>query len=255
MRQKTRAGNEEVQLVVFRLYGESFGIEITKVREIIKPTEITHLPQTADYIEGVINLRGEVIPVVNLRTRFGLSRMDDEEEGRIIIVEIRDQKVGLIVDAVSEVLRLSSEQIGPAPTNVQGLKTNLLEGVGRQDDRLIILLSLEALFSTDDQLSFEQVTMRPEDLDQLDEPDDEDDGAGSAEGAGAEAAAAQDDEDGGSADDSDPSGDRGAEGEEDGSERAAGGSEEEASEVGASEEDAARGGDEAGDDGRQVVEE
>ncbi|PKM78854.1 MAG: chemotaxis protein CheW, partial [Firmicutes bacterium HGW-Firmicutes-13] len=121
----------EIQLVVFNLHGEEFGVDIKQVKEVLKLTQVTHLPHTAEYIQGVINLRGDVIPVINLRKRFGIP--DDEEDktsSRIIIVEIEGDLVGLIVDSVSEVLRLSTEAVESPSSTVAGSKSEFLEGVG-----------------------------------------------------------------------------------------------------------------------------
>ena len=115
---------EERQLVVFRLHNEEFGVEITDVREIVKPRHITRLPHVADYIEGVTNLRGEVIPVICLRKRFGLEPQEETQDTRIIMLEINNGLVGFIVDAVTETLRLPEEAIEPPPSNIAGLRAD-----------------------------------------------------------------------------------------------------------------------------------
>ena len=112
-------------------------MDIQQVREVLKMTRVTPLPQSAHYIEGVINLRGEVIPVVDLRKRFELPVGERGEQTRIIIVEIQNSNVGLIVDSVTEVLRFSSSAIQPPPTRVAGTRTDLIKGVGKVGDRLL----------------------------------------------------------------------------------------------------------------------
>lgn len=146
---------EERQLVVFRLHNEEFGVEITDVREIVKPRHITRLPHVADYIEGVTNLRGEVIPVICLRKRFGLEPQEETQDTRIIMLEINNGLVGFIVDAVTETLRLPEEAIEPPPSNIAGLRADYLAGVGKVDDRLLILLDVDKILSTDEKIQLQ----------------------------------------------------------------------------------------------------
>ena len=140
----------EVQMVVFKLEKEEFAVDIHQVREVLKMSRVTPLPQSAHYIEGVINLRGEVIPVVDLRKRFELPVGVRNEQTRIIIVEIQNSNVGLIVDSVTEVLRLSSSAIQPPPARVAGTRTDLIKGVGKVSDRLLIVLNLEKILTTEE---------------------------------------------------------------------------------------------------------
>lgn len=135
----------EIQLVVFKLGREEYGISILQVQEIKRMTDITRVPRTPDYIEGVINLRGSVLPVIDLKKRLDLPHQDDTEDTRIIIVKIEDIAVGMIVDAVSEVMAINGENIEAPDTVVGGVSTNYLSGVGKQDNRLLILLNLEAI--------------------------------------------------------------------------------------------------------------
>ncbi|HHT42712.1 MAG TPA: purine-binding chemotaxis protein CheW [Firmicutes bacterium] len=146
---------EERQLVVFRLHSEEFGVEITDVREIVKPRHITRLPHVADYIEGVTNLRGEVIPVICLRKRFGLEPQEETQDTRIIMLEISNGMVGFIVDAVTETLRLSDDAIEPPPSNIAGLRADYLAGVGKIDDRLLILLDVDKILSSEEKIELQ----------------------------------------------------------------------------------------------------
>lgn len=134
---------QERQLVVFQLGGETYGVDINWVHEIIRMQAITRLPRTPHFIEGVINLRGRIIPVIDLRKRFGLPLGEETQNSRIMVVELAGVTVGMIVDAVSEVLRLPAESIEPPPPVMQGIDTAYLQGVGKWEERLVILLDLE----------------------------------------------------------------------------------------------------------------
>jgi purine-binding chemotaxis protein CheW len=137
--------NNEVQLVVFKLLREEYGISILQVQEIKKMSDITRVPHTPDYIKGVINLRGSVLPVFDLKKRLNLPHHDYTDDTRIIIVKIDDISVGMIVDEVSEVMAISKNNIEP-PLNVVGsIAANYLSGVGKLENRLLILLSMEAI--------------------------------------------------------------------------------------------------------------
>lgn len=149
----------EVQMVAFKLENEEFAVDIHQVREVLKMTQVTPLPQSAHYIEGVINLRGEVIPVVDLRKRFELPAGERSEQTRIIIVEIQDSNVGLIVDSVTEVLRFSSSAIQLPPARVAGTRTDLIKGVGKVEERLLIILNLERILTTEEIISLEEITI------------------------------------------------------------------------------------------------
>ncbi len=140
-----REGSGTLQLVSFRLGQEEYGVEITKVQEIILMGEITKVPQTPEYIKGLINLRSSVIPIVDLRLRFGLPPQDTTDETRIMVVNVRGKTIGIIVDAVSEVLRISKDQIAPPPPTVAGLGREYLTGLVKLDKRLLILLDIERI--------------------------------------------------------------------------------------------------------------
>ena len=139
-----------VQLVSFRLAREEYGIEITKVQEIILLGEITRVPQTPDFIKGLINLRSTVIPVVDLRLRFGLAAEEPTDETRIMVVNVGGKTLGVIVDAVNEVLRVSQEQIVPPPPTVAGLGHEYLTGLVKLDNRLLILLNIDNILGDDE---------------------------------------------------------------------------------------------------------
>ncbi|MDD4602102.1 Chemotaxis protein CheW [bioreactor metagenome] len=147
MSEKTYADGE-VQLVVFKLGREEYGIGILQVQEIKRMTDITRVPHTPQYIKGVINLRGSVLPVLDLRKRLNLPAQDDCDATRIIIVKVEDITVGMIVDSVSEVTALNQDHIELPSTVVGGVAANYLSGVGKQDDRLLILLNLNEIIGT-----------------------------------------------------------------------------------------------------------
>jgi len=138
----------ESQLVVFDLASEHYGVDIADVREIMRMQTITKVPGAMIYIEGVINLRGKVLPVLDLRKRLGLHVGDLTEESRIVVIDIEAGEVGVIVDAVTEVLRVPNASIeGPSSMLAQG-NSDYLRGIAKLSDRLIILLDLNKLLSS-----------------------------------------------------------------------------------------------------------
>ena len=147
-----------MQLVSFQLAQEEYGIEITRVQEIILMGEITRVPQTADYIKGLINLRSTVIPIVDLRLRFGLAQGEMTDETRIMVVNVAGKTIGIIVDAVSEVLRISQEQISPPPPTVAGLGQEYLTGLVKLEHRLLILLDINKILGEDEAAQIDAVT-------------------------------------------------------------------------------------------------
>lgn len=145
MTMKDRAGDvssDELQLVSFNIGTEEFGVDILKVQEINRMVEITKVPQAPHYVEGVINLRGKVIPIVDLRKRFNLELKEYDKDTRIVVVDIGGNIMGMIVDSVSEVLRLPSNTIEPPPEIVTGINSEYIKGVAKLDDRLLIFLDL-----------------------------------------------------------------------------------------------------------------
>lgn len=138
------------QLVTFVLAGEEYALDIKKVQEIILNNTPTFIPQSPAFIRGLINLRGNVIPVVDLRTLFGMPTVEATGDTRIIVVESRGVIVGLTVDAVNEVLRIGEKQLSPAPPTVANLGRRYLAGLVQLDKRLVILLNGDELLATDD---------------------------------------------------------------------------------------------------------
>lgn len=133
------------QFVEFKLSDEEYGIDILQVKTIERMMPITRVPKTPDFVEGVINLRGEIVPVIDLKKRFDLTPSEVTDSTRIIIASIDDITVGMIVDAATEVIQLSQDDIEPAPPIIGGIDANYLEGVGKIDGRLLILLNVAKL--------------------------------------------------------------------------------------------------------------
>ena len=137
--------NNEIQLVIFKLGREEYGVSILQVQEIKRITEITRVPHTPEYIKGVINLRGSVLPVLDLKRRLNLPQAESTENTRIIIVKVQEISVGMIVDAVSEVMTINQENIDSPDVVAGSVSANYLSGVGKLEDRLLILLNLEEI--------------------------------------------------------------------------------------------------------------
>lgn len=138
------------QFVSFVVGGEEFGVNILTVQEIIRPVDITRVPHAPEFVEGVINLRGRILPVIDLRTRFGFPKRENDEETRIVVVEVQDQVIGFMADSVREVLRVDATTIEPAPELAVGIDAHYLRGVAKLDDHLLILLDLEGILTTDE---------------------------------------------------------------------------------------------------------
>jgi purine-binding chemotaxis protein CheW len=142
---------ELIQLVSFNLDQEEYGVYVLKVREIIRMSNVTRVPNTPYYVEGVINLRGKVIPIISLRKKFSLPEVENDKQTRIIVMDVDGELMGFIVDAVSEVIRISSGEIQAPPAVVNGgMEQEYLSGVINRSDRLLVLLELERVFSKEE---------------------------------------------------------------------------------------------------------
>jgi len=135
----------DMQLVVFKLGREEYGVNILQVQEIKRITEITRVPHTPEYIKGVINLRGNVLPVIDLNKRLNLPEQETTEDARIIIVKVKEISVGMMVDAVSEVMTINQQNIDSPNVVAGSVSANYLSGVGKLENRLLILLNLETI--------------------------------------------------------------------------------------------------------------
>jgi purine-binding chemotaxis protein CheW len=138
---------KDIQLVGFRIGRETFGIPIGLVREIVRMMEITSVPDAPDYVEGVINLRGRIIPVIDLRKRFREPGIAPDKRNRILVAELEGRLVGLIVDAASEVLKLARGEIEPPPELLQENDLSYVTGLGKRNGKLIILVDVEKILS------------------------------------------------------------------------------------------------------------
>ena len=145
---KTKSDQKELlQLVSFKIGEEEFGVDILSVQEINRMSQITKVPNTPDFIEGVINLRGRIIPVLDLRVKLGLMKLEHNKNTRIVVVELKGQTVGFIVDEVSEVLRIPKNITEAPPTMVGGIDSEYITSIGKLEDRLLILLDLEKILT------------------------------------------------------------------------------------------------------------
>ena len=138
----------EEQVVVLELAGEAYGVEIGRVQEIIRMQPITRVPNVPVFIEGVTNLRGRVIPVLDLRRRFGLAATPPTRQSRIVVAELGSHAVGLIVDGVSEVLRVPADAVEPPSALVTTAESTYLRGVAKLEDRLVLLLDLARILTS-----------------------------------------------------------------------------------------------------------
>jgi purine-binding chemotaxis protein CheW len=140
-----------LQLVSFHIGGEEFGLDILRVQEIIRIQQLTRVPNSPEFMDGVINLRGKVIPVIALRKRFGLEDLPHDKQTRIVVIEVKGTVLGFIVDSVSEVLRIPANTVEPPP-RLGKVEREFVSGVGKLDNRLLILLDVDRLMSESEEL-------------------------------------------------------------------------------------------------------
>lgn len=141
----------EQQIVVFELANEHYGLDISAVEGIIKMQSITKMPQAPHYVEGITNLRGVVVPVMDLRRRFGLPAKEHTKDTRIVVVYMNEMKVGMIVDGVSQVLRIPEDAIEPAPPMTTSVNSALNRGIAKLENQLVILLDLSKVLSVEEE--------------------------------------------------------------------------------------------------------
>lgn len=147
---------EEIKVIVFKLGSEEYGIEVDKVQTIERMMPITRVPKTYAFVKGVINLRGVVIPVIDLRGRFGLPEIEETDQTRIIIVAVNEMQVGFIVDSASDVIDLNSDQIESPPEVVGGIKAKYLQGVAKVgEERLLVMLNLSEVLNKSEIIQLE----------------------------------------------------------------------------------------------------
>ena len=155
LREAKDTTNDLIQLVSFNLEKEEYGINVLAVREIIRMISITRVPNTPSYVEGVINLRGKVVPIISLRRKFDLPEAEYDKRTRIMVMEVVGEMMGFIVDEVSEVIRISEKDTQPPPSVVaSGIEQECMAGIVNQAERLLVLLDLERMFTADERRLF-----------------------------------------------------------------------------------------------------
>jgi purine-binding chemotaxis protein CheW len=150
---------EAVQYLTFKLSDETFALDVSKVREILEFTKVTKVPQTPDFMRGVINLRGSVVPVIDMRLKFGMSAIEQTVNTCIIVVEVQQEEevviLGTLADSVQEVIEMEPEQIEAAPHIGTHLKTDFIKGMGKHDGRFIMILDIDKVFSGSEIMSIQ----------------------------------------------------------------------------------------------------
>jgi purine-binding chemotaxis protein CheW len=177
VRNVRQAAVPQVQLVTFRVGGEEFGLDVFAVHEILRHQEVTPVPRAPAFVEGVLDVRGTLVPVVDLRRRFEVPDPGTDEETRIVLVQFGEERLGLVVDAVTEVLRTAETSISAPPAYIRGLAAEFVRGIVRLPDRLVILLDLDRILSSEERIALEQA-----DLASVGERGGDADGGGDAEG-------------------------------------------------------------------------
>ena len=146
----------DVQLVIFKLANEDYGLPISKVQEINRMVAVTKLPNTPDFMEGIINLRGRVIPVLDLRKRFGFVPQEHKDDTRIMVTDVAGQTVGLIVDAVHEVVKMPGNCIEPPPPSFI-MDAKFVQGIGKLENRLVIMLDIDLIITSQERVRLKEV--------------------------------------------------------------------------------------------------
>lgn len=139
-----------LQIVCFKIGNEEYGIDILQVQEILKLPRVTKLPKSKPYIMGVIDLRGKVLPIVDLSKRFGIDSNRDTENSRAIVVNISGKRVGLGIDSVSHVIKVGANDIEPPPPVVRGISGKYIVGIAKMEDGFIVVLDINQMFSTEE---------------------------------------------------------------------------------------------------------
>lgn len=161
------SNDEESQLVVFELSSEFYGVDISAVNTIIRMQEITEIPRSPEFVEGVINLRGSIIPVIDLRKRLGLRVNEPTRASRIIVIEANNQMIGMVVDAVAETVRLPQSAIEPPSPIVLSADVEYVRGIGKLSDRLVVLLDLDKVLAPKEVEAIHNMDKRIRDKDDL----------------------------------------------------------------------------------------
>jgi purine-binding chemotaxis protein CheW len=147
----------ELKVIVFALADEEYGVEVEKVKTIERMMPMTRVPKTYSFVKGVINLRGVVVPVIDLRGRFGLPEQDYTDNSRIVIIAVNDMEVGLIVDSANDVIDVDSDSIQDPPEIVGGVRAKYLQGVAKLGERLLVLLNLQEVLNKGEIIKLEEL--------------------------------------------------------------------------------------------------
>ncbi len=150
-------GGQLIQLISFTVGEEEYGLDLLTVKEVIRVKEITRLPRAPSFVRGIINLRGDVIPIIDLREKFGLERQEATANTRVIVVDVEGKLIGMVVDSASQVVRIPADQIDPPPPIVGGLSVEYIRGVGKLADRLVILLNIDRILSSAEKVELARV--------------------------------------------------------------------------------------------------
>jgi purine-binding chemotaxis protein CheW len=162
---KDRINTDELrQFISFSVGEEEYGLELLRVKEVIRIREITWLPKAPSFVKGIINLRGDVIPIIALREKFGLEARENTAATRVIVVEMDGRLMGMVVDSASQVVRIPADQIEPPPPVLGGLSQEFITGVGKLDDKLVILLNVDAILSGDEIMALSAMERTPPSL-------------------------------------------------------------------------------------------
>lgn len=154
---EAEAVRSEIQLACFRVGDQMYSLDILRIKEVIRPLKLTPVPKAPEFIEGVINLRGAVIPVVDLRRRFDQPAGKADSKTRILVCVLSGKIIGLMVDEVAEVKSFSRNEIQPAPRFIKGLDTDYFLGVCQRNDDLVMIMNLERILSTDEKINLDQI--------------------------------------------------------------------------------------------------
>jgi len=148
-----------LQQVIFRLDHEEYGLNIMQVNGIEKYQEVVKVPNAPKYIEGIINLRGEVLPIYSLRKKFNLELKEINDDTKIIVVNTNDMMIGFVVDSVTEILQIEEDTIEPAPKIVTGVNRKYIKSVAKQEDRMIILIDIDLIVSDEEKAELEEAVV------------------------------------------------------------------------------------------------
>lgn len=154
---KVKGAEDFRQFLSFSVGEEAYGIELLRVKEVIRAREITWLPRAPSFVKGIVNLRGDVIPIIDLRDKFGLESREDTTRTRVIVVEIEHRLIGVVVDSASHVVRIPGDQVDPPPQVLGGFSQELITGVGKMDGRLVIILNPDSIFTVDEMTALSSV--------------------------------------------------------------------------------------------------